>query len=133
MANELNEMQGPVNPDGRDVNVIEKQLQVKVGVGSLIFEIALWVFIIPGLIFLFMKINAKKYFNQLQQRIQHNASQIDNYLEQRVQILQNVVGIVEKSVDLDKDVMKSVAALRSGIHPNEENRNEIQGTVDTAM
>lgn len=134
MANELNEMQGPVNPDGRDVNVIEKQLQVKVGVGSLIFEIALWVLgIIPGLIFLFMKINAKKYFNQLQQRIQHNASQIDNYLEQRVQILQNVVGIVEKSVDLDKDVMKSVAALRSGIHPNEENRNEIQGTVDTAM
>src|SRR5690554_7462932 len=69
MANELNEMQGPVNPDGRDVNVIEKQLQVKVGVGSLIFEIALWVLgIIPGLIFLFMKINAKKYFNQLQQR-----------------------------------------------------------------
>src|SRR5690554_601258 len=98
MANELNEMQGPVNPDGRDVNVIEKQLQVKVGVGSLIFEIALWVLgIIPGLIFLFMKINAKKYFNQLQQRIQHNASQIDNYLEQRVQVLQNVVGIVKQS------------------------------------
>ena len=134
MGNELNELNGPVNPDGRDINVIDKQLQVKVGVGSLIFEIALWVLgILPGLIFLFMKINAKKYFNQLQQRIQYNASQIDNYLEQRVQVLQNVVGIVKQSVDLDKDVMKSVAALRSGIHPNEETRNEIQGTVDSAM
>src|SRR5690554_2718420 len=134
MGNELNELNGQVNPDGRDINVIEKQLQVKVGVGSLIFEIALWVLgIIPGLIFLFMKINAKKYFNQLQQRIQRDASQIDNYLEQRVQVLQNVVGIVKQSVDLDKDVMKSVAALRSGIHPNKDNRNEIQGTVDTAM
>jgi LemA protein len=42
MANELDELTGPVNPEGRDVNVIEKQLPVKVGVGSLIFEIALW-------------------------------------------------------------------------------------------
>lgn len=134
MGNELNEMNGPVNEQGRDINVIDKQLQVKVGVGSLIFEIVLWVLgIIPGLIFLFMKINAKKYFNQLQQRIQYNASQIDNYLEQRVQILQNVVGIVEKSIDLDKDVMKSVAALRGGVHPDETNRNEVQNQVDSAM
>ncbi len=134
MANELDEINGPVNESGRDVNVIEKQIPVKVGVGSLIFEIVLWVLgIIPGLIFLFMKINAKKYFNQLQQRIQHNASQIDNYLEQRVQILQNVVGIVEKSIDLDKDVMKSVAAFRAGVHPNEANRNQVQTELDTAM
>ena len=134
MANELDEVNGPVNESGRDVNVIEKQIPVKVGVGSLIFEIVLWVLgIIPGLIFLFMKINAKKYFNQLQQRIQHNASQIDNYLEQRVQILQNVVGIVEKSIDLDKDVMKSVAAFRAGVHPNEANRNQVQTELDTAM
>ena len=30
---------------------------------------------------------------------------IDNYLEQRVQILQNVAGLVNKAIDLDKDVM----------------------------
>lgn len=134
MGNELDEMTGPVNQQGRDVNVIEKQIPVKTGFGSILFEILLWVLaIIPGLIFLFMKINAQKYFRQLQQRIQHNASQIDNYLEQRVQILQNVVGIVEKSIDLDKDVMKSVAAFRGGVHPNEENRNEFAGQLDTAM
>ena len=94
MANELDELTGPVNEQGRDINVIEKQIPAKVGVGSLIFEIVLWVLaIFPGLIFLFMKINAKKYFQQLQQKIQANASQIDNYMEQRVQVLQNVVGI----------------------------------------
>ncbi|HAV20255.1 MAG TPA: LemA family protein, partial [Firmicutes bacterium] len=43
MANELDEMTGPVNKEGKDINVIEKQIKVEVGVGSLIFEIALWV------------------------------------------------------------------------------------------
>ena len=134
MANELDEMTGPVNQEGRDVNVIEKQIPVKVGTGSLVFEIILWVLgIIPGLVFLFMKISARNYLRQLQQKIQHNASQIDNYLEQRVQILQNVVGIVEKSVDLDKDVMKTVAAFRGGANPNEGNRNEVAGQLDIAM
>ena len=82
MANDLDEMTGPVNEAGRDVNVIEKQIPVKVGAGSLVFEIILWVLgIIPGLIFLFMKIKASNYLRQLQQRIQHDASQIDNFLE----------------------------------------------------
>ena len=134
MPNELDELNGPVNKEGRDVNVIEKQLPAKVGFGSVVFEVALWLLaIIPGLVFLFMKINAKKYFNQLQQKIQSNASQIDNYLEQRVQILQNVVGIVEKSIDLDKDVMKTVAAFRGGVNPNEETRNGVSNQLDSAM
>jgi len=134
MANELDEMKGPVNQEGRDINVIEKQIKVEVGVGSLIFEIVLWVLgILPGLIFLFMKISARNYFRKLQQRIQHNASQIDNFLEQRVQILQNVVGIVEKSIDLDKDVMKTVAAFRGGVHPDDSNRNEVASELDGAM
>ncbi|MGI6782397.1 MAG: LemA family protein [Acholeplasmataceae bacterium] len=134
MANELDELRGPVNEEGRDVNVIEKQIPVKVGVGSTVFEVLLWVFgIIPGLIFLFRKIKARKELAQLQQKIQHSASQIDNYLEQRVQVLQNAVGIVERSVALDKDVMTSVAALRGGIHPTEENRNEVSGQLDNAM
>lgn len=133
MANELDELTGPVNQDGRDINVIEKQIPVKLGVGSTIFQIVLWIFIIPGLIFLLMKVKAQNYLRQLQQRIQHNASQIDNYLEQRVVILQNVVGIVEKSVNLDKEVMTTVAAFRGGVRPNDENRNEVSGQLDTAM
>ena len=61
MANMLDEMTGPVNNTGRDVNVIEKQIPATTGVGSVIFEIVLWVLgILPGLIFLFMKISEIK-------------------------------------------------------------------------
>ena len=135
MAKELDELTGPVNEAGRDINVIEKQLPVKVGFGSTLFEILLWVCgIIPGIIFLFMKIGAKNYFMQLQQKIQADASTIDNYLEQRVQILQNVAPLVAKAIDLDKDVMKSVAAFRSGRgHLTEESRNEVSRDLDRSF
>lgn len=133
MANELDEMSGPVNAAGRDINVIEKQLPVRVGFGSTLFEILLWLCgILPGIIFLFMKIGAKNYFMQLQQKIQADASTIDNYLEQRVQILQNVAPLVNKAIDLDKDVMKSVAAFRGG-HLSEESRNTVSRDLDRSF
>lgn len=133
MANELDETTGPVNALGRDVNVIEKQLPTKVGFGSVLFEICLWLCgILPGLIFLFMKISAGNYFRKLQQKLQADASTIDNYLEQRVQILQNVAGLVQKAVELDKDVMKAVAAFRGGVNPSME-RNQVQAQVDGAF
>lgn len=160
MGNELDEVTGTVNQTGRDINVIEKQIPVTVGVGSLIFEIALWIIIplvalagvalgvvprlngaivaalgvLPGLIFLFMKINALAYLRKLQQKIQADASQIDNYLEQRVIILNNVVGLLNKAVDLDKDVMKSVAALRSGASSGTDaQRNAASAEMDSVL
>ena len=130
MANELDEMTGPVNGAGRDINVIEKQIPVRVGWGSALFEVALWCLgIIPGLVFLFMKIGAKNYFQKLQQKIQADASTIDNYLEQRVQILKNLAKLVEKAIDLDKDVMKAVAAFRGG-HLQDSERNAVAGHID---
>ena len=130
MANELDEMTGPVNKEGRDVNVIEKQIPVKVGVGSTIFEIFLWVLlIIPGVVFLFMKRNAKSYLAKLQQKLQHDASQIDNYLEQRVVILSNVAKLLDKAVDLDKSTFTEIASLRSGINPNSD-LNEVASKID---
>ena len=136
MANELDETTGPVREEGRDVHVIDKQIPVKVGWGSTLFEILLWVCgILPGLIFLFMKISARNYLQRLQQKLQQDASQIDNYLEQRVQILQNVAPLVEKAIDLDKDVMKAVAAYRGGRAPEgtptgDALRNQVAGQVD---
>ncbi len=132
MANELDEMNPVVNEAGRDVNVIEKQLPVRTGAGSVVFEVFLWVCgILPGVIFLIMKVKAKNYFQQLQQKIQAEASTIDNYLEQRVQILQNVAPLLEKAIDLDKDVMKTIAAYRGGIRP-EADRNAVANDIDTA-
>ena len=137
MANELDETTGPVREEGRDVHVIDKQIPVRVGWGSTLFEILLWVCgILPGLVFLFMKISARNYLQRLQQKLQQDASQIDNYLEQRVQILQNVAPLVEKAIDLDKDVMKAVAAYRGGRAPEgtptgDALRNQVAGQVDS--
>lgn len=160
MANLLDEVTGPVNDNGRDVRVIDRQIPVKIGAGSVIFEILLWILIpigvlayvklfgatmvnpkmvcligciagtLPGIIFIFVKIAAENYFQQLEQCIQAEASNIDNYLEQRVQILQNVVGIVERAIDLDKDVMKAVAALRGGTISD---RSAVDATLTTAF
>ena len=127
MANELDEMTGPVNAEGRDVNVIAKQIPVKVGVGSLIFEIMLWVLgIIPGIVFLFMKTKARTYLLKLQQKLQHDASQIDNYLEQRVVILQNTAKILEKSIELDYSTFTKIAAYRSGAVSDGERNKQAQ-------
>lgn len=161
MANLLDETNGPVNDNGRDVHVIDRQLPVTVTFWSTLFEIALWTTIpiivllyvyfkadtlqdpvmvavcgsiagiLPGVVFVFMKISARNYFQQLEQRIQAEASNIDNYLEQRVQILQNVVGIVDRAISLDKEVMTTVAALRSG-NINDQNRNDISSQVNMA-
>jgi LemA protein len=157
MGNELDEVSGPVNADGRDVNVIDKQLTPKLEAGTKVFEavmqyglppvgaalglvaegsglglvIGLVVGTIPGLIFLWLKVKAKAYLQKLQQKVQADASLIDNYLEQRVIILQNLAGLLEKSIDLDKDVMKSIAALRSGINTNApQNPNQVSAAID---
>lgn len=132
MANELDELTGPVNEEGKDVNVIHKQIPITVGWGSKLFEVLLWVLgIIPGLIFLFVKINAGKYLSQLQQKVQHSASQIDNYMEQRVVELQNAAKLLDKAIDLDKDVLTKIAMYRGGSQPNNDaTRNEVAQTMD---
>ncbi|NDB73385.1 MAG: LemA family protein [Proteobacteria bacterium] len=157
MGNEIDEVTGSTDQNGRDINVINKQIRVEVGNESTIFEIALWLVgtipgiiilttdampvlqgvgvlaagFLPGVIFQFMKISALAYLRRLQQKVQADASQIDNYLEQRVIILQNVVGLVEKSIELDKDVMKSVAAYRAGRLPTTDTgRNAASQELD---
>lgn len=161
MANLLDETTGSVNGNGRDIHVIDRQLPVTITYRSTLFEIALWVVLpvlvllyvllmgstlqnpllvavvgclvgmLPGVIFIFMKISARNYFLQLEQRIQAEASNIDNFLEQRVQILQNVVGLVERAINLDKEVMTTVAALRSG-KISDENRSDVNSQLNMA-
>ena len=132
MANQLDELNPEVREEGLDTNVIAKKLPVKVGVGSTIFEILLWVLgIIPGVVFLFMKIKAKNYFSQLEQKIQANASQIDNYLEQRVMVLQNCARLLDKAIDLDKTTYENIARYRSGNAGDADAaRNDLVGNLD---
>ena len=133
MANQLDELNPEVREEGLDTNVIVKKIPAEVGAGSKFFEIILWVCgIVPGLIFLFMKINAQKHFDQLQQKIQRNASQIDNYLEQRVMVLQNCARLLDKAIDLDKSTFENIAKFRSGSASDADAaRNELGGQVET--
>lgn len=160
MGNELDEMTGHVNDLGRDVNVIERQIHVEAGFDTRVFEVSIWVVglvlafgvatvsqvppigvplitllgLVPGLIFQVMKANALAYLRKLQQKIQADASQIDNCLEQRVVILGNLADLLSKSIDLDENVMKSVAAYRSGsVPPGEEGRNRRSSGLDSAF
>ena len=132
MANQLDELNPQVREEGLDTNVIIKKIPVEVGFGSKLFEVLLWVCgIIPGVIFLFMKTNAQKHFDQLQQKIQRNASQIDNYLEQRVVVLQNCARLLDKAIDLDKSTFENIAKFRSGNGDADDARNEIGGQIES--
>lgn len=134
MANVLDEMDTSsyVGEEGKDINVIKKQIPIKVGVGSKIFEVMLWILgIIPGIIFLIKKVQAENYLRRLEQKIQHDASQIDDYLEQRVVILKNCAKLLDKAIDLDKDTFSKIATYRSGNSAKDDNaRNELASELD---
>ena len=131
MANGLDELNDNVLEGGRDINVIAKQIPVKVGFGSKFFEVILWVLgIIPGVIFLFKKIKAAEYLRQLEQKLQHDASTVDNYLTNRVVILQNLAKLVDKAVALDKETFVDLAKARSGAVNSDEARNLLGGQID---
>ena len=133
MANELDEVTAVPREEGRDVNVIDKQLETKGYKSALVLEIILFILgIIPGLIFVLCKIHAGKYLSQLQQKIQHDASQIDNYLEQRVVVLENTAALVNKAVNLDKETFTEIAKLRagSGSANADTARNELNSAIE---
>ena len=53
MANLLDEVTGVVNENGRDIHVIDRQIPVQIGFGSVLFEIALWV-VIPTFVLMYV-------------------------------------------------------------------------------
>ena len=130
MGNELDEMRDPVNEQGRDINVIEKQLTIEVDWRSSLFVFFLWFpLIIPGIVFAIMKIKAKATLQTLQQKIQHDASTVDNYLLNRVTILKNAASLLEKSIKLDRETFADIARFRSG-NISDAERNELAGKLD---
>lgn len=147
----LDDVNGPIMKDGRDVNVIAQKVAVPKDMTTTLFIfllvlgsvtliiigailkgyfyalIAIGV-IIPIWIFSVIK-KDESYFLQLEQRVQQSASQIDNYLEQRAMVLKNTAQLVNKAVNLDKDIFVKVAELRSG---NDLDRNEVQKELNLA-
>jgi LemA protein len=136
MANELDETDSSlVNEKGQDVHVIAKQIKVELDGMDKFVNVGVWfIFIIGGLVYQFKKAHAKTYFQQLQQKLQHDASTIDNYMTQRVVILQNAAKLLDKAVNLDKETFVNIAKARSGVSDNPDvARNELQTQLDAAQ
>lgn len=133
MANQLDELNPAYSRDGVDTRVIVKKIPAKVGIGSKIFELLLWVpLIIPGLIFQYAKVRAKEYFQQLEQTIQHNASTIDNYMVKRVRVLENCARLLERAEGLDRTVFQNLANSRNSAVLSDEERDALAKDLETA-
>lgn len=133
MANTLDEMNAPELAEGRDVKVIAKQIPVEMSKGWRNFlNIGMWFLppVIGGIVVIFKKAQAKTYFERLQQRIQQAASQVDNYLEQRVVILKNCAKILDKAIALDKETFTQVAGYRGGSKTDDTARSEFNDKVE---
>ena len=132
MANALDETTAVENKEGRDAFVIQKQVEADKATSANVLEVICWIlFIIPGIIWFVKKKKALSTLRAMEQRIQTQDSQIDNYMEQRVVILQNAAKLLDKAVNLDKEVLTSVAAYRGGRNPQADNeRNEVASKLD---
>lgn len=131
MANELDETKEVASVEGRDVNVIQKQVAVEKSTSATVLEIVCWCLgLIPGVMWFFKKKKVRAELQALQQKIQANASSIDNYMEQRVVILQNAAKLLDKAIDLDKDTFTKIAAYRSNGTISDENRNALSSQID---
>ncbi len=123
------------NTEGRSVHVIDKKVPVELNGTDKFVNVGVWfIFIIGGVVYTFKKNHARSYFKQLEQKIQRDASTIDNYMTQRVVILQNTAKLVEKAVQLDKETFVDVANARNGKSTDQDvARNELQGKLDTVQ
>ena len=133
MANSLEEMNAQPLAEGNDVKVSAKQLPVEMSKGWRgFFNVGMWFLppIIGGIIVIVKKAKAKAYFERLQQRIQQAASQVDNYLEQRVVILKNCARILDKAINLDKETFAQIAQYRGGSNTDDVARSEFNDQVE---
>ncbi len=122
------------NTAGRDVHVIDKKVPVELNGTDKAVNIGVWfIFIIGGIVYTFKKNHARTYFKQLEQKIQRDASTIDNYMAQRVSILQNTAKLLDKAIALDKETFVEISKARSGKSGADGDiaRNELQGKLET--
>ena len=80
--------------------------KVTIGAGSIAFEVLLWVFfLIPGIIFIFMKKKAKKYLNELRTQLDDCYALLNNILNQRIDTLNEIDSFAKCSFsEISKDL-----------------------------
>lgn len=96
--------------------VSDEVLSPKMTNGTKAFRVLMWcLFVIPGLVLKSKEKKAEYKLMQLKSRIQHDASQIDNYLEQRVIILENLSRLINKEMAYEKDAIETISGYKNGI------------------
>jgi len=135
MPNELDETDvSTINKEGRDVHVIDKKVGVTLDGADKFINVFVWFLppIIGGIVYMTRKSKARNYLQQLQQKIQHAASTIDNYQLQRVTILQNTARLVQEATKLDKETFTAIAKLRANAVEDDQARIELAQHIDAA-
>ena len=90
-----------------------------VSIGTCLFEVLLWVLLIfPGIIFVIKKINARKHLNELKRHIDDNYITINNILNNRIEILIKIYGLLEKEDNFAKlsfsEILKETNLTKKG-------------------
>jgi hypothetical protein len=124
MTNEPDEMKNENIKERQETNSINKQIKVTATSGE---KTVPYIVTLVGIILLVYGIHSKDYvagaiglvigiypwwamgkisahFNAMEQRIQTAASEIDNYMEQRVIILENLAKLIEKSIETNEKI-----------------------------
>lgn len=151
MANESDKMKNENIKEKQETNSINKQIKVTATSGE---KTVPYIVTLVGIILLVYGIYSKDYvagaiglfigiypylamgkisaqFNAAEQEIQTAASEIDNYMEQRVIILENLAKLVEKSINTDEKILTDIAKYRSG-NFTDETRNEADRKMNIA-
>ena len=109
-----------INEDAVPELVSFEKKKPEIGAGTKVFQVLMWVLlIIPGAVLQAKKKKAESKLMALEQKIQHDASQIDNYLEQRVVILENLSALINKEMAFEKDALKTIAGYKQGINADD--------------
>ena len=87
--------------------------------GDKVYAVFMWLLlIIPGAVYKSNISKAEAELKKIEQKIQHDASQVENYLEQRVVILKNLASLIQKEIDFEKDALRTLTNYNKGININ---------------
>ena len=111
----------------------------EIGGGTKAFQVLMWcLLLIPGMVLAAKKKKAESYLMALEQKIQHDASQIDNYLEQRVIILENLSALINKEMAFEKDALSTISGYKNGINADDlssacDNISDAEGKIKSVF
>lgn len=151
MANEPDEMKNENIKEKQETNVINKQIKVTATSGE---KTVPYIVTLVGIILLVYGIYSKDYvagaiglfigiysylamgkisaqFNAAEQEIQKAAIEIDNYMKQRIIILENLAKLIEKSIDTNEKIPIDITKYKNG-NFTDKTRNEVDLKLNNA-